>query len=118
MNPQRKRMVVGLVLLSFLVACASSPQRVGYQSINAAVDAAQTSLKAWNEGFYSPGVKIDPALWNARRDTVKAAYEKFQATARLATTLAQDIAQKDNAVKIAADAAAELIALIASLEKK
>lgn len=118
MNRQRQRIAVGLVLLSFLAACASSPQRVTYTSINGAVDAAQGALKAWNEGFYSPGVKVDPVLWNARRDQVATAYEKFQNAARLATTLAQDISQKDNAVKVASDAAADLIALIASLEKK
>jgi hypothetical protein len=114
----RQRSVAVLVVLCFLVACASGPERIAYTSINGAVDAAQASLKAWNEGFYTPGVKVDPVLWNARRDAVKAGYEKFQNSARLATTLAQDISQKENAVKVASDAAADLIALIASLEKK
>lgn len=112
----RQRTIAVLVLLCFLASCASGPQRIAYTTINGAVDAAQTALKAWNEGFYAPGVKVDPAKWNARRDQLNAAYTKFQTTARLATTLAQDIAQGDNAVKIASDAASDLIALIASLE--
>lgn len=118
MNRQPRRILVALVVLSFLGACASSPQRVAYTSINAAVDAVQTSLKAWSEGFYSPGVVKDPVLWNARRDQMKQAYQRFQNAANLATTLAQDISQKENATKVASDAAADFIALIASLEKK
>lgn len=113
----RQRSVAVLVLLVVLAACATAPQRVAYTTIEGAVDAAQTALKAWNEGWYQPGVKVDPVLWNARRDKVAEAYAKFQTSARLATTLAQDISQKDNATKIASDAAADLIALIASLEK-
>lgn len=113
----RQRSVAVLVLLCFLASCASGPQRIAFSTINGAVDAAQTALKAWNEGFYTPGVKVDPVKWNERRDKLNGAYTKFQTTARLATTLAQDISQRDNAVKIASDAAADLIALIASLEK-
>ncbi len=114
---QRQRLVVGCLLVLFLVACASTPDRVAYTSIDQAVNAVQTGLKAWNEGFYAPGVLKDPVLWNARRDRVAQEYERFQNTARLAVTLSQDISQKDNATKIASDAAASLLALIASLEK-
>jgi hypothetical protein len=114
----RQRSLAVLVLLCFLVACASTPDRIAYTSINGAVDAVQTGLKVWNEGFYTPGVKVDPALWNARRDSLAAAYTKFQASAALAVTLAKDITQADNALKIVNDAAAQVIALIAELEKK
>lgn len=113
----RHRSVAVLVLITFLVACASGPERIAYTSINGAVDAAQTALKAWNEGFYQPGVKVDAAKWNAKRDQVQVAYEKFQKVASVAVTLSQDIAQKDNAVKIASDAAADLLAFIALMEK-
>lgn len=114
----RQRSVAVLVLLTFLVACASTPDRIAYTSINGAVDAVQAGLKAWNEGFYQPGVNVDPVLWNARRDKLADAYKKFQASATLATTLAKDITQADNALKIVNDAAAQVIALIAELEKK
>jgi hypothetical protein len=113
----RQRSVAVLVLVVFMAACASGPERIAYTSISSAVDAAQTTLKAWNEGFYRPGVKVDPVKWNGRRDQAQAAYEKFQKTASIAATLAQDVAQKDNAVKIASDAAADLLAFIAMLEK-
>lgn len=115
---QRQRLVVGCIIALFLVACASTPpDRVAYTSIDQAVNAAQASLKAWNEGFYAPGVLKDPATWNARRDKAAAAYLHFQVAARLATTVASDLNQQANATKIASDAAADLIALIASLEK-
>lgn len=114
----RQRSLAVLVLLTFLVACASTPDRIAYTSINGAVDGVQTALKAWNEGFYAPGVKVDPALWNARRDKLADGYAKFQASASLAVTLAKDITQKDNALKIANDAAAQVLMLIAELEKK
>lgn len=107
-----------LLILIVTTACATSAQRIAYTTIDSAVTAVQTSLKAWNEGFYTPGVKVDPALWNARRDALAGAYGKFQITARLATTLATDLSQKDNGIKIASDAAADFIALVASLEKK
>lgn len=114
----RQRSLAVLVLLTFLVACASTPDRIAFTSISGAVDGVQASLKAWNEGFYSPGVKVDPALWNARRDKLASAYSTFQASANLATTLAKDITQADNALKIVNDAAAQVLTLIAELEKK
>ena len=114
----RAAMIAAVGVIFIALAAASCPHdRVAFTSISAAVDGAQTALKAWNEHFYAPGVKVDPALWNARRDKAEAAYVKFQTTARLATTLAQDVSQRDNATKIASDAAADLLALIASLEK-
>jgi hypothetical protein len=114
----RQRSLAVLVLLCFLVACASTPDRIAYTSISAATDGVQAALKAWNEGWYQPGVKVDPVLWNIRRDQLAAAYAKFQASANLAVTLAKDITQADNALKIANDAAAQVVALIAELEKK
>lgn len=114
----RQRSLAVLVLLTFLVACASTPpDRIAYTSINAAVDGVQTALKAWNEAYYQPGVKVDPAKWNASRDKVQEAYVKFQASANLAVTLAKDITQADNALKIVNDAANQVVALISLLEK-
>jgi hypothetical protein len=108
--------LIALVLLS--TSCASTPpDRVAFTSISAAVDGVQNALRAWNEGFYQPGVKVDPAKWNANRDKANAAYTKFQGTARVAATLAQDVAQKENAQKIINDAAAQILMLLAELEK-
>lgn len=118
MNRKRTFISLALVTILFAVACASTPpDRIAYTSINAAVDAVQTALKVWNEQFYSPGVKLDPATWNAKRDQVQAAYTKFQASANLAVTLAQDVTQKDNALKVVNDAAAPVIALLQSFGK-
>jgi hypothetical protein len=116
----RRRNLIPMVLMTVLVvaACASTPDRIAYTSISGAVDGVQAALKAWNEVFYSPGVKVDPALWNARRDKLADAYAKFQASAALAVTLAKDVTQGDNALKIVNDAAAQVLALIAELEKK
>ena len=114
----RQRSLAVLVVLTFLVACASAPpDRIAYTSISAAVDGVQTALKAWNEGYYQPGVKVDPAKWNASRDKLNTAYVQFQASAQLAATLAQDITQKDTAQKIINDAAGQVLLLIAALEK-
>jgi hypothetical protein len=115
---RRARVSALLCILVLVAACASSPARIAYTSINGAVDAVQTALVAWNDVAYAPGVKVDPVTWNARRDQIGAAYAKFQASAKLATTLAQDITQKDNAVKIVSDAAAQIISLIQTLSGK
>jgi hypothetical protein len=114
----RQRSIAVLVVLCFLAACASTPDRIAFTSISGAVDGVQSALKAWNEGFYAPGVKVDPTLWNGRRDKLADGYKKFQASASLAVTLAKDVTQGDNALKIVNDAAAQVIALIAELEKK
>lgn len=108
---------LALALLFSLASCASTPQRIAYTSINAAVDAVQTGLKVWNEAYYIPGMKVDPVTWNANRDKVQASYVKFQASAQLATTLAQDVTQKANALQIVNDAAAPVIALLQSFGK-
>lgn len=115
----RVGIVLGVLLILYGVhGCTTSPERIAYTSISAAVDGVQAALKAWNEGFYQPGVKVDPVTWNARRDKVGEAYARFQASANLAVTLARDVTQGQNALKIANDAAAQVIALIAELEKK
>src|SRR5512135_604437 len=114
----RQSSLAVLVLLTFLVACASAPpDRIAYTSISAAVDGVQAALKAWNEGYYVPGVKVDPVKWNASRDKLNAAYAQFQASAQLATTIAQDVANKDAAQKIINDAASQIVTLISLLEK-
>jgi hypothetical protein len=113
----RQRSIAVLVLLCFLAACASGPERISYTSINGAVDAVQTALKAWHEGFYQPGLKVDPTKWNTRRDAIGDKYAAFQKSAHLAATLAQDVSQRETAIKTISDAAADLIALITLLEK-
>ena len=114
----RQRSVAVLVLLTFLVACASTPpDRIAYTSINAAVDGVQTALKAWNDVYYSPGVKVDPVKWNASRDQLNAAYVRFQASATLATTIAQDVTKQASAQQIINDAASQVLTLISVLEK-
>lgn len=119
MNPKHRisRAAAWGVLLCFIAACVSTPDRIAYTSISGAVDGVQAGLKAWNEGFYQPGVKVNAALWNARRETLEEAYAKFQATATLAVTLSKDITQKDNAMKVINDAASQILILIAELEK-
>ena len=86
-------------------------------SINAAVDGVQTALKAWNDVYYQPGVKVDPVKWNAARDKVNTAYVQFQASANLATTLAQDVTKQASAQQIINDAANQVLTLISVLEK-
>lgn len=118
LNQRGRAIAVAAVILVTLACASTPPDRVAYTSINAAVDAVQTALKVWNDTYYAPGVKVDPVTWNARRDQVNAAYVKFQATAQLAVTLAQDVTQKDNALKIISDAAGQILALIQALGVK
>lgn len=104
-----------LLVLALTVACAgTSPDRIAYNTIDGAVDAVQTALGVFNVAYQS-GVQTDPTMWNDRRVKAKAAYEKFQVTARSATKLSQealDPQHQTSAVKLASDAAVEALGII------
>jgi len=104
-----------LVLALLSAACAgTSPDRIAYNTIDAAVTAVDTALTAFND-FYKEGVKTDRATWDARREKAKDAYLKFQVSARSATKLAQeatDPTHQTSAVKLASDAAVEALSII------
>ena len=108
-DTRRSRPIIfGLIAYLAIVAasCQAPPDRIAYTSIDSAVDAVQTAMKAFNDGYQAG------KFTNQDRDKVLAAYTKFQATARSAALLAQDATQKDKQTRLVSDAALEIIGLI------
>ncbi len=81
------RPVVPAALLILLVACATSapPDRIAYVTIDDAVSAVQTGMRAFNE-LYQQGKATE-----SDREKVLVAYKQFQAIARTATDLAMSV---------------------------
>jgi hypothetical protein len=105
-------LVLFLPFALFGCASGSTPARVAYNSIDGAVSGAQAAMSAFNER-YQAGLQTE-----ADRTKALTYYADFQATARLAATLAKDITQQQTALTIASDAAAKLIQLLAQVLPK
>ncbi len=108
--------VLGIaVLLAVSLANANgckstaTPARKAYTTISDAVSGAQAAMGAFNSQ-YQLGLATE-----AQRTKALGYYADFQAVARTAVTLSQDVTQQANALQIASDAANNLLALLAQL---
>lgn len=115
----RSRIVSLLVVTALLMGVVAAsgcktttPARISYNTIDGAVEGVQTAMRAFNSR-YQTGLQSE-----AERTKVLAAYDIFQASARLATVAARDVSQHQKAVTVAIDAAADLILLIDVLTPK
>lgn len=109
MVQRSKRLIPLLAVLFLLEGCASSPEKIAYTSLDAAVTAAQAGMRSFND-IYQAGKATE-----AQRQQVLAAYAKFQA----AVSVAIDIARLSTStidMKLVNEAAADLITLIATLK--
>lgn len=109
---RRAQHLAAVLVLTMLVGCASSPDRVAFNSIDGAISAAQAGVAAfktlYNEGVKSP----DPVVvqrWKDNDVKARAAYAKFQKAALVATDVAAGLGQKDSALTIVSNAYADLI---------
>lgn len=103
-----------VVLLALSAGCASTatPARKAYTTLSDVDAAAKATMGVFNTQ-YQAGQRTE-----GQRTQVLAAYAKYQKAALLAMTVAQDVTQSANALKIANDAIAPLLDLIASFTPK
>jgi hypothetical protein len=99
------------VTLAYANGCktTATPARKAYTTISDAVSGAQAAMGAFNDR-YQAGLATE-----AQRTKALGYYADFQAVARTAVTLSQDVTQQANALQIASDAANNLLALLAQL---
>lgn len=109
------RAVALLVALALTVACAgTAPDRVAFNTIDDAVTGVHAGMRAFSD-VYMAGKATE-----ADRQKVLDAYVKFQAAARTATKLSKealDPEHRASALKIATDAAFEILKLIEVFSK-
>jgi hypothetical protein len=105
--------VLGLFLaMAVLVGCSAPPDRIAYNTISGAVDAAQGALRTFNV-FYQAGKASED-----QRMKVRLAYEKFQKTVDVAIDLAQLTATKQppqEQIRLVSQATVDLVALVTSI---
>jgi hypothetical protein len=103
-----------VVLLAISAGCASTatPARKAYTTLSDVDAAAKATMGVFNTQ-YQAGQRTED-----QRTQVLAAYAKYQKAALLAATVAQDVTQSASALKIANDAIAPLLDLIASFVPK
>jgi hypothetical protein len=101
---------VGALAIALALGCAtgSTPARKAYTTLSDVDAAAKATMGVFNTQ-YQAGQRTE-----AQRTQVLAAYAKYQKAALLALTVAQDVTQSASALKIANDAVAPLLDLIAS----
>ena len=111
------KLVISLWVAMIVVGC-STPNIVAYKTVGPFAVGVNTALKVYND-FYQAGKSSEE-----ERLQVKAAYEKYQATARIAENIQKnyaltpdgvDIYQK--AVDIVASSANDLVYLVETLTK-
>lgn len=110
---QLRRAASVIVLLSVLVACASTPQGKAYQSISACNTAEQTAMRAFGV-LYQANKASDPATWGPRYDKAQAAHLSYEKIRDAAVDAAQ--ANGDTTVTLAAvnEALNQLVVLLAT----
>lgn len=103
-----------VVVAVLLAACASTPpDRIAYTTLDDAVTGVQTGMLAFNS-YYQAGMATEE-----QRTKVLDAYRKFQAVARAAVRIApQATAPDPDLVKVALNAASELVLMLRSLTGK
>lgn len=85
-RPNMYRAVALVAVLAILSGCGSMPpDRIAYNSIDAAVTGVQQGMKAFNEVYQKGGAT------DADRDKVLAAYAKFQVVAKAAVDLTRNL---------------------------
>jgi hypothetical protein len=114
----RPSFVVALLVVLSMAACfygcatTATPARKAYTTLSDVDAAAKATMGVFNTQ-YQAGQRTED-----QRTQVLAAYAKYQKAALLALTVAQDVTQSANALKIANDAIAPLLDLIASFTPK
>ena|ERR1035437_326639 len=105
--------LVVLIALALSAGCAhlATPARKAYTTLSDVDAAAKATMGVFNTQ-YQAGQRTED-----QRTQVLAAYAKYQKAALLALTVAQDVTQSANALKIANDAVNPLLDLIGSFTK-
>ena len=106
--------VVLAVAMTYAVGCAThaTTARKGFTTISDATAGATAAMKAFNER-YQAGLQTE-----ADRTLALQAWATFQTSARAAEAIAKDPNRTADPVAVASDAAAQLIAFIATLAQK
>jgi len=104
-----KRLWPLLAVLLLLESCASSPEKIAYTSLDAAVTSVQAAMRGFNE-FYKAGKATE-----AQRTQVLAAYAKFQAAVSVAIDLSRLSTGATIDMKAVSEAATDLVYLISVL---